>query len=306
MASWLRHPRYVPIRDRLITHLQRTRYRFRRLDPVVFLCGGAGSKSRDALRDYLKKYSPDLDVFYAERVWESIAKLGERDALQMEADLAELADIVIVIVESAGTIAELGAFSVSEPLRKKLLPLVDEKYQHESSFLATGPLRWIDNESDFKPTIYTSLKFITTAADKIEDRLKRIPASHSVKVSDLAASPKHLLFFICDLIAVIYPATIPMIVHYLTQISPSLVSSKINIPTLVGLAVAMDLLRRYELTTSVSPSEAYFAPADPGGASRPFHHSRLLYLEGQRAAHASVLLAIPEAKAVLDEIRKVA
>jgi hypothetical protein len=68
MASWLRHPRYVPVREALITHLQRTRYRFRRLDPVVFLCGGAGSKSRDALTDYLKKFASDLDVFYAERV----------------------------------------------------------------------------------------------------------------------------------------------------------------------------------------------------------------------------------------------
>jgi hypothetical protein len=247
-----------------------------------------------------------LDLFYAEKVWESIAQLGERDALQMEADLAELADIVIVIVESAGTIAELGAFSLSEPLRKKLLPIVDKEYQHESSFLATGPLRWIDHESDFKPTIYTSLKVITTAADQIEDRLQRIPASHSVRVSDLATSPKHLLFFICDLITVIYPATIPMIVHYLTQISPSLASSKINIPTLVGLAVAMDLLRRHEVTTPAGASETYFVPTDPAGASRPFHHSRLLYLEGQRAAHASVLLAIPEAKAVLDQIRKIA
>jgi len=304
MASWLRHPRYVPIRDGLITHLQRTRYRFRKLDPVVFLCGAAKSKSRDALRDYLKKHSPDLDLFYAERVWESIAKLGERDALQMEADLAELADAVIVIVESAGTIAELGAFSVSEPLRKKLLPIVDEKYRHESSFLATGPLRWTDNDSDFKPTIYTSLKFITTAADQVEERLKRIPASHSVKVADLATSPKHLLFFICDLISVIYPATLPMILHYLTQIAPSILSSKINVPTLVGLAVAMDLLRPREVTTS-GGSETYFVPSDAAGASRPFHHSRLLYLEGQRASHVSVLLAIPEARAVLDHIRKI-
>jgi hypothetical protein len=307
MASWLRHPRYIPIRDGLITHLQRTRYRFRRLDPVVFLCGADKSKSRDALRDYLKKHLPDLDVFYAERVWESIAKLGERDALQMEADLAELADVVIVIVESAGTIAELGAFSLSEPLRKKLLPIVDEKHRHESSFLATGPLRWIDNESDYKPTIYTSLKFITTAADQIEERIRRIPVSRSVKVSDLAASPKHLLFFICDLIAVIYPATIPMIIYYLTRISPSLASSTINIPTLVGLGVAMDLLRRHDVTTSAGgASKTYFAPKNPAGASRPFHHSRLLYLEGQRAVHASVLLTIPEARAALDQIRKAA
>jgi hypothetical protein len=86
MASWLGHPRYLPVRDALINHLRRSRYRFRKLDPVVFLCGGAGSKGRDAIRDYLARHIPDLDVFYAERVWEEIARLGERDALQMEED----------------------------------------------------------------------------------------------------------------------------------------------------------------------------------------------------------------------------
>jgi len=304
MASWLQHPRYIPLRDGLINHLQRTRYRFRKLDPVIFLCGGAGSKSRDALRDYFAKHSPNLDIFYAEKVWENIAKLGERDALHMEADLAELADMVIVIVESAGTIAELGAFSLSEPLRKKLLPIVDEKYRFDSSFLATGPLSWIDKESDFRPTIYAALKFVTTAIDQIQNRIARIPQSHSIKVTDLSTSPKHLLFFICDLIAVIYPATIAAVVHYLTKISPSLLSSNINVPTLIGLAVAMDLLRRFEIQDAAGSREVFFAPSDPTGISRPFHHSRFLYLEGQRAAHASVLLAIPEAKAVLDQIRK--
>lgn len=303
MASWLQHPRYVPVRDGLITHLQRTRYRFRRLDPVIFLCGGAGSKSRDALKTYLKKFAPDLDVFYAERVWENIASLGERDALQMEADLAQLADMVIIIVESAGTVAELGAFSLSKPLRKKLLPIVDEQYQLDSSFIANGPLQWIDKESDFKPTIYVSLKFVLASADQIEERIKRIPASHSVKISDLSSSPKHLLFFLCDLIAVIYPATLAMITEYLLKISPSIASTEINVPTLVGLAVAMGLLRKHQLAAK-GHIETYYIPAEPAGASRPFHHSRLLYLEGQRAAHASVLLAIPDAKAVIDDIRK--
>ena len=38
MASWLAHSRYIPIREGLINHLRRTKYRFRKLDPVIFLC----------------------------------------------------------------------------------------------------------------------------------------------------------------------------------------------------------------------------------------------------------------------------
>ena len=248
MASWLKHPSYVPIREGLITHLRRTRYRFRRLDPVIFLCGGAGRKSRDALRNYLHKHAPDLGIFYAEKVWEHIAEFGERDALQMEAELASLADLVVIIVESPGTFTELGAFSLSPPLRKKLLTIVDERYRDESSFISNGPLRWIDNESDFRPTIYVDLSVVLDAIEQIEERIGRIPKSHSVKISDLAASPKHLLFFLCDLLAVIFPATIEMITYYLSEISPSILSSNINVPTLIGLGVAMGLFRGESVT----------------------------------------------------------
>jgi len=140
MNTWLADPRYVPLREALINHLRSSRYRFRKLDPVVFLCGAAESKSREAIRNYLEKHSPDLDVFYAEKVWSEIVSLRERDALQMEEDLAKLADLIIVIVESAGTLTELGAFSLSPSLRQKLLPIVDQKYQGDSSFITNGPL----------------------------------------------------------------------------------------------------------------------------------------------------------------------
>ena len=147
MAPWLNHPRYVPTRERLIGYLQSDRYRFRRLDPVILLCGGADSSRRATLRDYLRRHNPKLSLFYAERVWEHIASRATRGALKMEEDLAHLADLLIIIVESPGTFAELGAFSLSESLRLKLLPIVDTAYRHEQSFIATGPLRWIDAES---------------------------------------------------------------------------------------------------------------------------------------------------------------
>ncbi len=303
MASWLQHPRYIPIREGLIDHLRQTRYRFRKLDPVVFLCGGRGSKSRDALRDYFHKYRPGLDVFYAEPVWENIARLGERDALQMEADLAKLADLIIIIVESAGTFTELGAFSSSPELRQKLLPIVDQHHENDVSFIKNGPLQWVDKESHFKPTIFASLDSILTAVDQIDERVERIPPTHSLKVADLSTSPKHLIFFICDLVSVIYPATLEAISYYLGTIAPSILSSEINIPTLVGLAVAMDLLRPFTLSESEG-ARTYYAPADPTGIKRPFHHSRLLYLEGKRAEHASVLLAIPQAREVLEHFGK--
>jgi hypothetical protein len=299
---WLEHPSYAPARDGLINYLRSDNYRFRQLKPVVFLCGAAKSAPRDTLRNYLQKHAPELNVFYAESVWEQIVSVSDRSALEMESDLADLANLVIVIVESPGTFAELGAFSLSEPLRKKVLPVVDEKHRGAQSFISTGPLRWIDKDSLFGPTVYAQLNRILEKVDEIEERIDRIPKARSVKVTDLAASPKHLLFFLCDLISVIHPATLEMVDYYLQRITPSILTSKTDIPTLIGLAVAMELLRRDDVPLA-GQVKSFFSPMEPDALEHPFHHGRMLDLESLRAIQISVLLMLPQARTVLEAVR---
>jgi hypothetical protein len=235
-------------------------------------------------------------------VWELLSSQEGLSALKMERDLAALADLVVVIVESAGTFAELGAFSISDELRKKLLPIVDKQYEGELSFISTGPLQWIDDESDFAPTIYVSLPRILKAVDEVEERIARIERTNAVKITDLAASPKHLLFFLCDLIAVIHPATTAMVEYYLQRIAPSVLSSAISVPLLLGLATVMDLLRSRPLKVGAS-METFFFPSHSGAIARPYHNANLLDLPSQRAAHASVLLALPQARDVIQGLR---
>ncbi len=303
MNLWLEHPRYVRTRDRLIAQLRSDRYRFRRLEPVVFLCGAARSPARDTLFDYLKRHRPTLGLFYAERAWEHIASRPGVGALKVEADLAALADLVLIIVESPGTFAELGAFSLSDPLRKKLLPVVDRTYKNSESFLATGPLRWTDAESDFRPTVYTPISRILEAVAEIEERLARIPKSRPVRLADLTTSPKHLLFFLCDLIALLHPVTLEILDYYVRSIAPSLPTTNIDVPTLISLAVAMGLLTRQ--VNTVDNHEVFFlAPAAANALERPYHHRCLLDLPSIRADHISVLLTIPQAAAVLSRTER--
>jgi hypothetical protein len=301
MDLWLNHPRYKPLRDRLIEYLRSGTYRFRVIRPVIFLCGGAKSSPRDTLRDYLLKTYPDYYVFYAEKVWECIAADASQTALRMEANLATLADLVIIIVESPGTFAELGAFALSEPLRAKLLPVVDRAYQGSASFLATGPLRWIDAESRFRPTIYAAQSRILEAVGELDDRISRISDPATTSLRDLASSPKHLLFFLCDLIAVVHPATLEIVQYYLRHIAPALLTADIEIRTLVGLAVTMNLLERHEVLVR-GERQTVFRPKGGYAIARPYHHRKYMDLPTQRAAHMSVLLAIPEARAVIDTL----
>jgi hypothetical protein len=297
-TDWFEHPKYVRTRERLIESLTSEHYRFRRSEPVVFLCGGEKSVPRDELASYLKKYCPTVRLFYAEAVWDLIAGRLKLGALKMESELAALADLVIIIVESPGTFAELGAFSNSDDLRPKLLPIIDIDYAPpQRSFLALGPVRWIEAESRFAPPIYVELDGILAAVGEIQERINRIPRA-TAHVKSLAESSKHLLLFICDLIAVIHPATFSIVESYCTRILTDPPAGE-EIATLMALAKALELLR-----VDVVNGVEYFSPASTDATTKPFHHVRLVGLSTLRAEHLSALLVIPVARAVMEELRE--
>ena len=60
------------------------------------------------------------------------------DSLTFEELLAELSDKIIIIVESYGTVCELGAFTVKDEYMKKLLVINDQKFSTEPSFINEG------------------------------------------------------------------------------------------------------------------------------------------------------------------------
>jgi hypothetical protein len=299
VPSWLSHPRYVPARDALIAKLRSEHYRFRKLDPVVFLCGANQSATRERLRGYLEKQCPAALLFYAEGVWAEIASHSQLSALEMEAQLAGLSDLVIVIVESPGTFAEIGAFSISEPLRKKLLAICEIRYRGSKSFLETGPIFWIDQESAFRPTIWVPLDRVLEAADEIVDRLERIPKPTTTRLKALTDSPKHLLFFTCDLVAVVQPATVDIVAHYIENIvGPQPAGA---VASLLGLAVTMELVVTRTTTIGGRPEKVYYRQPSAGLAT-PFHHRRRLDLPTERARHVSVLQLIPDALLAMEAI----
>lgn len=52
----------------------------------------------------------------------------------------DVADAVIMIVDSPGSFAEIGAFSMSERICSKMLVLSEEKYKDSEGYVATGPI----------------------------------------------------------------------------------------------------------------------------------------------------------------------
>ncbi|MEX2138227.1 MAG: retron St85 family effector protein [Pirellulales bacterium] len=297
--DWLQHPRFANERTRAINQLRDDKYDFHRIKKVVFLCGGLASPRRDTLNAYFQRHIPDCLVFYAEAAWAVIASLTtSTNALAVEEKLADLADIVVIIVESPGTFAEVGAFAMSERLRAKLLPILDSRHRSRESFIATGPIRWVDAESTFKPTIWTDLDQILNATGELEERLSRLKKSTPTRVSDLLSSPKHVLFFVCDLVAVFGPCPRDHMVANLKDLLGAR-APEVDIDLYLGLGRAMNLLGSFR----VADRDMFFRVLDDGRLSS-FQRRRHIDLSTLRAGVLSAMQACGLCDVVLAELAR--
>jgi hypothetical protein len=119
----------------------------KRDDVSIFLCGGSSTTEAQFRRDLgaaiagtKSKYR--YSVFYPEDMFvELILGHQRQDLLTLENLLAQSVSAVLILVQSPGTFAELGAFSNHPQLKNKLIVVMDPRYQNTQSFVNTGPIR---------------------------------------------------------------------------------------------------------------------------------------------------------------------
>ncbi|PWW34571.1 hypothetical protein DFO83_11198 [Idiomarina loihiensis] len=227
---WLKHPKFQSAFEELVSELRggddtkladpkaRRQNLFGKESPpkILFICGGDPRfcENRLHIEKYIKRHSENLVTFRAEYAWETMVELKSNiNALALEESLAEFSDIVLILVESFGTAAELGAFSAGEPLREKLLPVLDKRFKSDESFINTGPVRWVNRDSRYGPCIFANFDSILTCMPDVLDRVdyKRPKFYTSRKdkntYGDLKLNHKELLFVVIQIINCIGPIT---------------------------------------------------------------------------------------------------
>ena len=125
--------------------------RVRNTPNLIFLCGGPPQSPKSpqkyrSVRDYFirfvkankPKIAPRLRL--AENIGRWMDHERFTDLLEVESYLADLAEIIILFVESPGSIAELGAFSALLTVQPKVLAVVNTKHDGPS-FITDGPVR---------------------------------------------------------------------------------------------------------------------------------------------------------------------
>lgn len=139
--------------DNLIEKLIPDSLRVHAPTSVVFLCGGVLADDeaapplmlRDAFYRILKDTETEYTIILAEKADPLTADADYKDLLQFEQDIAQVVGLIVLFVESAGSLAELGAFAALPKVAPSLLAVFDEFYYDQKSFVKNGPIRFLEH-----------------------------------------------------------------------------------------------------------------------------------------------------------------
>ena len=161
---------------------------------------------RSKVLDYARTSLRDFRFFLAEDAARDIFSHGEPafvNIAEFEALISDLADCVLVIPESPGSIAELGYFSALTTIREKLLVVNDLNFQGDESFLNLGPIELVNRHSRYRPIVQIDLRAKKPQFRPIVNRLRRykleIRGHFEFKKYD-ELPVRHRLFVIFELI----------------------------------------------------------------------------------------------------------
>jgi hypothetical protein len=231
---------------------------------LVFVCGAKPSTAvpgaRDRLVQYAQRYLKHFQFFMAEDVFKALVADSNRDLLSIEASLADLSDCIIIILESEGAFAELGAFTVRDDLAGIVLAINDIEHRGGDSFLSLGPLAKLEKKK-FGPVIYGNLKSVLSTIPAIEQRLSKIKRTYNKRL-DMSTSTafhnrsaKHRALFIHDLLRVFAPLKKKDLAAILNTLYSS---SSVDVEFELALLEALRLIKR--------TNASYLLPTTPPGA----------------------------------------
>lgn len=182
--------------------------------PIIFACGGIAdvqlsepASVRGFFMQHIASKEPELctHIRLAEDFKDWLHDSKYDDLKTFEEDLAHISSLILIFLESPGTIAELGLFTTHENLIDKLMIFVSEFHYTADSFIKLGLLRYIHNkneeivrpypwdEKDLKNSTKSILKDIS---QDIKDLLKKHHKNEMFQIDN----PGHISFLIFEII----------------------------------------------------------------------------------------------------------
>ncbi len=219
--------------------------------PIIFLFGGSIIDSppksvRGVLYNHILVKHRDLSrsLVIPEDFKDWLHDSVYPDLLSFESDLAQTSSLVIIALESAGAIAELGSFSVNDQLRNKLIILISNYHHNQESFIKLGPLRQLPEDNVFSypyddGNVGSSLdEFLDDIITNIKVYLNKINKSELFNTR----SNGHVAMLVYDLILIFKALKLKELQSYLKLLSVE--RDTVEIKRLIFLLTKLDLIEK--------------------------------------------------------------
>lgn len=180
----------------------------------IFLCGGSSTEQHE-LRQAVSKDISDSRSKYVYKCYmpehlfmDVLFSHHKLDLLSLENLLADSVHCVAILLDSPGTIAELGAFANHSVLNRKLFVIMRPKYKYQRSFVNLGPIDHIrknrpsgvgyyDLSPGFSLSIAKAIRHFSLAINRQEELLPITNLKNPVFAYDFYLS----LIYILDPVA---------------------------------------------------------------------------------------------------------
>lgn len=238
--------------------------------PIVLLCGGGvPERARPdedkppfkSIRHRIVDRFPSYEIFRPEEIDDWHADGIFENLMDFESDLASICSLVVIILESEGAIAELGAFSQLPDFKRKLCIVIPETYADDNSFINLGILRYISKEDesaikrypwDVRRPIEASEEVIIDIIEDIEADLGKQQKSQSLKMS----SEAHLMIVIYELTRLFVALRESEIIEVISKLGHEIKKE--------NLRRKLFLLQRLRLIKKITYSDSkFFAATNP-------------------------------------------
>ncbi|OTG68256.1 hypothetical protein B9T25_06120 [Acinetobacter sp. ANC 4470] len=269
--------------------------------PLIFICGGSLDKKIDkvddryffeSLRKYLIEYAPINNSNFNLRTAEDLKDYLTvyDDLLEFESDIAKISDLILIILESPGTLTELGIFLSNDEYQKKLVVIRNKAHTFEDSFINLGPLLALKNLKDtsvldydwpyckkFKELDNQTLNFI---CGDINDHLKSPTTNTKINPNDFS----HIILCIYEIVRLFFPISEYEILNIIQLLFNDKNITRSRIKKICYLLYKLDFLDK----ESVS-SKTFYYPSDHKITKVKFN-----YIAKERFEFLKIRLAIKE------------